>query len=192
MQIRHLCSIAAILLASLLLTGCYVTSTVAPANGGFDTRLAGTWAGLDEGKVAPGRFLYFSEGTKKKEPRMVLVSPEGVAVYDLRTVRSAKGGAFAVRTIMTDDKDDNDKQPPGFILGVYEFRGQNLWFNIFDSDKIGALVDAGKLKGNKSEGKYFDVTLTGSPEEITQFLLSPEAQAAVTGEGSTLGRRLRR
>ena len=187
MIIRRLCAIAAVFSAAVFLSGCYVMSTSAPKTDGFDQRLAGRWAGLNDGKVAPGRFIYFVEGTQKKEPRMVLVGAEGVAVYDLRTIRSGKGGIFAAKTIMTDDKDDT---PPGYVLGVYEIRGRNLWFNVFDSDKVGALVDAGKVKGTKSEGKYFDVTLTGSPEDVAAFIASPEARATVTGEGSILARRM--
>ena len=188
MLIRRLCSIAAVFCAAVFLSGCYVLSSVAPKADAFDTRLAGFWAGLDEGKPTPGTFLQFVEGTEKKEPRLVLTSPKGVAVYDLRTVRNGKGGAFAIKVIMTDDKDD---APSGYILGFYEVRGRDLWMTILDSDKVGALVDAGKVKGTKGEGKYFDVTLTGTPEEVAQFLASPEARAAVSadGKGTVIGRR---
>lgn len=175
-------------LAALLLQGCYVVSTVAPKTTGFDLRLIGFWTGMEDGKPS-ATVLQFVEGTEKNGPRLVATNPKGVAVLELRTLTlGARHGAFAARSIMSDG---DDSWPDGYVLGFYEFRGKDLWIDTMSSERVGALVDAGKVKGVKGKGQFFDVTLTGSPEEIAAFLASADARAATgDGEGSLFARRL--
>lgn len=186
MTLRQIC---VVLVASLLLTGCFVVSPVAPKTEGLDPRLTGFWAGVSDGKPT-GTILQFVEGSGKNEPRVVATHPKGVAVYDLRTLKtSAKGGAFAIRAIMSDDPDGT--LPEGYVLGFYELRGNTLWSDALNSADVGALVDAGKVKGVKGKGQFADVTLTGTPEEVAAFLASPEARAAAGGgEGTIFARRM--
>lgn len=188
MTIRRLCSIAAVFCAALVLSGCYVISTVAPATGGFDERLFGAWTGLNEkGKVEPGHFLHFIKGAEGKPARMVMISSDEISVYEVRTLAAGANRAFALKNIMTDK---GGEFPEGYLLGYYEIRGDRLAIRILDSDLVGALVDSGKVKGTKTTGQYFDVTLTGSPGEIAAFLASPEAFAATGPKALPFARRL--
>jgi len=191
MTIRRLCTALTLLCASVLLSACYVSSTVAPASDGLDERLAGPWVGLDEkGKVAPGAFLHFVKAKEKKPPRMIAVSPEGVEIYELHTVRTGAKGAFAAKRILAESEDDADKMSEDYVLGLYEFRGNRFAFSILSTEKVAALVDAGKVKGIKGTGTFFDVKLTGSPEELAAFLRSPEAAKAGAEKMRAIARKL--
>lgn len=186
-MLRRAGAIVAVVAAAFVLSACFVVSTVPPKTTGFDQRLIGFWEGLSDGKPT-GTILQFVEGTDKKEPRMIAAHARGIAVYDLRTLKAgARGGAFAARVMMSDDPDDNI--PDGYLLGLYEIRGNTLWISILNSADVGALVDAGKVKGVKTKGAFFDVTLTGTPEEIAAFLASPDARTSI-GEGTILARRM--
>lgn len=194
MQMRHLRSVIAAFVASVMLSGCYVYSTVPPAPNGpvVDERLVGTWVGLDEkGKPVANAFLHFIIPKDDGPFRMISSQTDDFGVFDLHTVKLPGRRAFAVRKVYPAAPagskvavDDNK-----YMLGVYDIRGDKLVIRILLPEKLRPFVHANKVKGIVEPGTYGDVTLTGSPDEVTRFLVSPEAEAAL-GETHTLARRL--
>jgi len=174
-----------------VLSACYVAAPAPPEGAGLDPALKGVWAGMEEnGKIKSGAFLHFVEAKEGKPPLMVAVDDTELEVYETFTLKlkgKAGIGAFAVRQILPADK---EKPKVEYVLGYYKITGDRLAISILDSDKVGAMVDAGKVKGEKTSGKYYDVSLTGTPAELASFLASPEASAAA-GTMQTIARRFR-
>jgi hypothetical protein len=190
MIIRRLCAIAAAFCAAILLSGCYVASESAPAGGALDDRLAGIWITVpDKDSDSKPGYMHFVRGKDGKPPRLVMANIEGVAILELHTLRLGdKGGAFATKAIFSDNEKDWDW--PGYLLGLYELRRERLFIRLLDEEKLVPLVDQGRLKGRKTDGKFFDVILTGTPDEVAAFLRSAEASTAARDDASLLARRM--
>jgi hypothetical protein len=197
MRLRHLYAVIATAVVSLLLSGCYVTSLVPPAKNGApdDARLVGTWYGLDEhGKHVADAFLHFIKPKDGGPMLMLATGTDEYTVYELHTVQLGANRFFAVRKLHTRDLDAGkapDKESKEFTLGAYDVRRDKLVMRLFDTDKIRAAVTAKRVKGEVEKGDFGGVTLTGTPEELSRFLASAEANGALE-ETRVLARRLPR
>lgn len=191
MSIRHALSVAASLIAALILTGCFVVAKNAPTGSGpiNDPRLVGTWQGLDnEGKEDPETFMHFLRKDEKKPLQLVWVDDDSYRVIEFTTMRIGNKNVFAAKiegpAEMLKDKD----VPAGYYLGFYEVNGNEMSFNLLETDKVSALIDKGLVKGVKPSEKYGVLTLTGSSADIAKFMGSPEAASAVLDEPARLRR----
>lgn len=196
MRLRHLYAVIATA-ASLLLSGCYVSSLVPPATRGApdDQRLIGTWYGLNEqGKPVTDAFLHFIKARDGAPMLMLVTGTDEYTVYELHTAQLGANRFFAVRKMHTRDLDAGrpaDKESKQFTLGAYDVRGDKLVMRLFNTDKLRAAVAAKRVKGElEPEGLGGGgITLTGSPDELARFLASAEANAALE-ESRVLARRL--
>jgi hypothetical protein len=77
------------------------------------------------------------------------------------------------------------------MLGVYDVQGDALVIRIFEPAKVRELVEARRVQGLAPTDAFAAVTLTGSPADVTRFLGSREAEAALS-KPLALARRLPR
>lgn len=195
MRMRHLFAVVATAIAALVLSGCYVYAVSPPAPNGpaFDDRLVGTWYGLDEhGKPVADAFLHFTKPKNGGPMHMLSTETDDYGVYELHTAQLRDKRAFAVRKLHPIDPERTkpENEYTKFMLGVYDLHGNALVIRVYDPEKLRAAIVAKKVKGTIDPGSFAAATLTGSPEEVTRFLGSPEADAALS-EPHTLARRLR-
>jgi hypothetical protein len=181
-MLRRAGALAALLIAAVVLSGCFVASTNAPVGSGpiNDERLVGAWRGFDaDDKKDAEAFLHFLRPDPDKPLRLVWVESNKFQVYELRTMVIGGRNVFAATIVEPKIEAEKDGMPLGYYIGFYEFRTPNdVLFHLLDAKKVGALIDSGKLKGIKPARQYDMTTLTGSPAELSKFLASPEAQAA--------------
>jgi hypothetical protein len=193
---RHLHAVVATAVAAFFLFGCNLYSLSPPAPNGpaFDDRLVGTWYGLDEhGKPVANAFLHFIKPKDGGPMHMVLTATDEYGVNELHTAQLPGKRAFAMRKLhpAADPEGTRSDEHTKFTLGVYAIRNNALVIRLYNPEKLRAAIDAKRVTGTIETGNYASATLTGSPEEVTRFLASPEADAAL-GEPFTLARRLRR
>ena len=192
MAFRRLFALAATVLAATLLTGCFVVSKNVPAGKAVnDERLLGAWMAIEkDGDVRDNTaYLHFQVQEDAKKPlRLVWVEDKNYQVYELITVRVGNKNVFAATLIAPDEAKKQKDMPAGYFLGFYEVTGNEADFQMLDSQKVGALIESGKLKGIKPPGKYDFATLIGSPNELAQFLTSPAADAARVDDPARLRR----
>jgi hypothetical protein len=192
---RHLSAVVATAVAALVLFGCSLESVSPPAPNGpaFDDRLLGTWYGIDErGKPRANAFLHFIKLKDGGGPMHMLLTETGdYGVFELHTAQLPGKRAFAMRKLHppADPEGTRSAEYTKFTLGVYDIRGNALVIRLYAPEKLRAAIDAKSVKGTIETGNFASATLTGSPEEVTRFLSSPEADAAL-GEPRTLARRL--
>lgn len=190
-MLRRAVSFAAVLIAAVTLSGCFVASQNLPAGTGItgDLRLVGTWRGFDAKDNTDGdAFLHFLKPDRDETLRLVWVEDRNYQLYEVRTVLIGKRNVFAAKLIGPAEAMKDDA-PQGWLLGFYDYQSADkLTFQLLDSEKVGELIAKGRLKGTRKPGKYEMATLTGSPAELSAFLASPDAQAARTDEPATLRR----
>ena len=189
-MLRRASTFAALLIAAVTLSGCFVISTNVPAGTGpvSDPRLVGTWRGLEgkDGKEGDA-FLHFQRPDDQTKPlRLVWAEDQKYVVYEFISRHVGQRDVFAARA--TGPADALKDTPNGYFLGFYEVQGDRATFHMLDAEKVGALIAKGKLKGSRPPGKYEMATLTGSPTELAAFLASPDAVAAQSDEPATLHR----
>lgn len=181
-MLRRAGALAALLIAAVVLSGCFVVSTNAPVGSGpiNDERLVGAWRGFDaDGKKDAEAFLHFLRPDPDKPLSLVWVEGNKFQVYELRTTAIGSRSVFAATIVEPKMEAQKDGMPLGYYIGFYEFKTPNhVLFHMLDAKKVGALIDSGKLKGIKPARQYDMTTLSGSPAELSKFLASPEAQAA--------------
>jgi hypothetical protein len=191
MTFRRACSVVAAMAVAMLLSACFTVSKNAPTGTGpiADERLIGAWRGLDsgDGKEADA-FLHFLKPDKDDPIKLVWVEDRNYQVYEVRTMQIGGKNVFAAKLLTPTAKGEGEF-PDGFYLGFYEFKNESeAKFWLLDSQKIGKLIESGKLKGTKAPGKYDIATLTGSPAELARFLASADADAARIDEPATIRR----
>jgi len=191
MTFRHACSVVAAVVAAFALSACFTISKNAPTGAGpiNDERLVGAWRGVDadSGKEEEDAFLHFQKPSDDAPLRLVWVEDRNYQVYEVRTMKIAGKNVFAAKLLTPLDKSD-DEIPDGYFLGFYDFKGDDIVFQLLDADKIGKLIEKGVVKGIKPARNYDMAQLTGSPEELARFLASPEADAARIDEPARLRR----
>jgi hypothetical protein len=179
--------------ALLVLSGCYVYATVPPAPNGpaIDERLVGAWIGLDEkGKPMPNAFLHFTKPKNGGPMHMVTTETDDFDVFELHVANAGGLRIFAVRELPTGpDPAPASPDPSKYVLGAYEIRGDALVIRVFDPTKVRPAVVERRVTGKAESGDFASVALTGSPDEITKFLATPEANAALS-EPRTIARRV--
>ena len=182
MTFRHACSMAALVVAAFMLSGCFVVSKNLPTGSGpiNDERLVGAWRGFDaDDQKDAEAYLHFLRPDADKPLRLVWVEGDKFQVYEVRTMVIGGKNVFAATIVEPKMEAEKDGMPAGYYLGFYEFKNENyLVFHLLDAKKVGELIDKGTVKGTKPPREYDMTTLTGSPAELTRFLASPEAQAA--------------
>jgi hypothetical protein len=192
MTIGKVFALCAAVCAALVLTGCFVVSKNLPAGQAVnDERLIGTWMAVDEGggTADDSPFLHFQKPTDAGRPlRLVWVEDNGYQVYDLVTLRIGAKHVFAAKLTGPEEVTAKKEMPTGYYLGFYEVTGTEAVFQLLDSEKIGALIGKGAVKGIKPPRKYDFATLTGSPQELARFLASPQADAARVEDATRLRR----
>ena len=189
-MVRRAAALAAIILTTLALTGCFVVTKNVPAGQPvLDGRLIGTWRGLDdEGAKETEAFLSFQKYDDHKPLRLVWVEGKGYQLYDVITMRIANRNVFVATLTGPEEALKEKDMAAGHFIGFYELAGDSLRFWPLDSEKIGKLIQAGKLKGSRGPGKWEMATLTGTPQELAAFLASPDALAAQIDEPAKLRR----
>jgi hypothetical protein len=178
-----------LMIASFVLSGCYVYATVPPAPNGpaFDDRLVGAWFGLDEkGKPVPNAFLHFTKPKDKGPMHMVSAETDDYDVFEVHTAQASSKRVFAVRKIAARVRAETEPDADKYVLGAY---GDTLVIRVFEPDKLRDAVAASRVRGTAGTGNFASVTLTGSPDEVIRFLASPEADAALS-KPHPLARRL--
>lgn len=189
-MLRRAFAAVTVALAALALAGCFVVTTNIPAGQAiFDIRLIGTWRGLDdEGTKETGAFLSFQRIDDGPRLRLVWVEDRNYQVYDVVTLRIANRNVFAATLTGPAEALKEKDMTAGHFIGFYDLKGDRLQFAPLDSEKIGKLIQQGKLKGSRGPGKWEMATLTGSPDELARFLASPDALAAQIQEPAMLRR----
>lgn len=189
MNIRRTLSVVLVSCAALLLSGCFVTSVNLPAGNGpmNDQTLVGDWRGIDadSGKDAE-IFIHIQDPDQAKPLRVLFVEGRDYQVYDLRTVIVGSRKVFTAKLVSPPKA--GGEVPPGYFLGFYEVKGNEMTFSLLDSEKVGKLISQGKVKGTAGKARYDLAQLTGSPAELSRFLSSPEAWAARVDEPTRLRR----
>jgi hypothetical protein len=190
MTFRRACAVVAAIAAALVLSACFTVSKNAPTGTGpiNDERLVGAWRGVDadDGKEADA-FLHFQKPDDEKPLRLVWVEDRSYQVYDVTTMVIGGKNVFAAKLLTPLEK--TDEIPDGFYLGFYEFKSPGeARFWLLDAEKVGKLIESGKVKGVRPPGKYDMATLTGSPAELARFLASADAQAARIDEPAAIRR----
>jgi hypothetical protein len=125
---------------------------------------------------------------------MLSTATDDYTVYELHTVQLGATRFFAARKMHAPDLDAGkgaNKESKEFALGAYDIRGDKLVIRLFDTDKLRTAVAARRVQGTEEKGAFGGVTLTGSPQELSRFLASAEAHAALD-ETRVLARRLPR
>lgn len=181
-MLRRAGALAALLIAAVVLTGCFVVSKNLPAGSGpiADERLIGAWRGLDaeDGKEADA-FLHFLKPDRDEPFKLVWVEDRNYQVYEVHTMQIGGKNVFAAK-ILTMPEGKEGEIPEGYYLGFYDVKSADeVVFHLLDAKKVGELIERGRVKGIKPPRQYDWATLTGSPEEIARFLASPEAAAAL-------------
>ena len=189
-MLRRAASLALAVIAALTLTGCFVVAKNIPAGQAqIDTRLIGTWRGLDDdGRKETEAFLSFQKYDDKRPLRLVWVEDKGYQIYDVITMRIANRNVFAATLTGPAEALKEKDMSAGHFIGFYDVAGDRLQFSLLDSEKIGKLIEQGKLKGLRKPGKWEMATLTGSPQELAAFLASADALAAQMDEPAKLRR----
>lgn len=191
MTFRHACSVVAAVVAAFALSACFTISKNAPTGTGpiNDERLVGAWRGVDadSGKEEDDAFLHFQKPSDDAPLRLVWVEDRNYQVYEVRTMKIGGKNVFAAKILTPFDKTDSEI-PDGYFLGFYDFKGDDVVFQLLDADKIGKLIEKGVVKGIKPARNYDMAQLTGSPEELARFLASPAADAARVDEPARIRR----
>lgn len=189
-MLRRAASLALVIAAALALAGCFVVAKNIPAGpAGIDTRLVGTWRGIDtEDKKDSDAFLSFQKYDDAKPLRLVWVEDRSYQVYDLITMKIANRDVFVATLTGPEEALKEKDMTAGRFIGFYEVAGDKLRFWPLDSEKIGKLIEQGKVKGQRPPGKWEMATLTGTPQELAAFLASPDAQAARIDDPARLRR----
>jgi hypothetical protein len=181
-----------VLAAAVFLSGCYVATKNLPAGNGqiADERLIGAWQALDEdGKPSnDATFLHFLKPADGKPLLMVLVDDHSSTTYEMHTIAIGNKQMFAIKPLNSTSGDD--KPETNYILGYYDVKGADVFFNLLDPKKLKTIVAAGKLKGIAEEKDYGKVTLTGSPQELTAFFASTDPATLIGGEKPAHARRV--
>lgn len=192
-MLRRAATFAAVLIAALTLSGCFVVATNVPAGSGpiNDPRLEGAWRGVEtDSSNASDAFFHFQRYDEQKPLRLVWVEGKDLQIYDLITRHVGKRDVFAATLVGPAEQLAKMKpdEPRGYFIGFYEVTGDKVTFHLLDAKKVGALIAARKLKGVGPKGEYDSATLTGSSAELAAFLASPDAEAAQAKEPATLRR----
>jgi hypothetical protein len=177
--------------ATLLLGGCYVATKNLPAGAEFiDTQLVGAWEALNEDGKPSGdaTFLHFLKGDEGKPLTVVMVDDHSANTYEMRSIKLGKRQVFALKPLTSTTHEPQSET--NYILGFYEVKGPDLSFNLLDAKKLKALVEANKVKGVAEKSDYGKVTLTGSPQEVADFLANADLATIVGGEKPARARRL--
>ncbi len=191
MTFRRACSVVAAIAAAVLLSACFTISKNLPAGTGpiNDDRLVGAWRGVDgDSGTDADAFLHFQKPDDNAPLRLVWVEDRNYQVYEVRTMQIGGKNVFAAKLLTPLDKTDGEI-PEGYYLGFYEFKSPGeVKFWLLDADKVGKLIESGKVKGVKPPRSYDITTLTGSPTELARFLASADGDAARIDEAATIRR----
>ena len=178
--------------AAVVLSGCYVATKNLPAGNGpiADERLIGAWQALDENgqPSKDATFLHFVKSGEDKPLFMVMIDDHVSATYEMHTINVGNKQMFAVRGLSSTNGEE--KPEINYILGYYEVKGADLYFNLLDPKKVKALVHSGKLKGVAEDKDYGKVTLSGSPQELASFFASTDPATLIGGEKPAHARRV--
>jgi len=180
MTFQRACSFVLVALTAVALSGCFVVSKNLPAGEEkTDERLVGAWRGFDkDDQEDADAFLHFLKPDRDEPLKLVWIEDRNYQVYEVHTFVIGAKNVFAAKLLTPFKEDGDDEIPDGYYLGFYDVNGDEVVFSMLDSEKVSALITAGKIKGEPALRKYDIVTLTASPAELAAFLASPEAQAA--------------
>ncbi len=193
MRLQQMRAVFAAIVLSIALSGCYVYAVAPPAPNGpiVDERLIGAWYGINEkGETVPNAFLHIVKSKNGSPMHVVAAETDDHSVYELHIANASGKRVFAVRKVhplSTAPSEDATK----FMLGVYDVQGDALVIRIFEAAKVRELVEARRVQGLAPTDAFAAVTLTGSPADVTRFLGSREAEAALS-KPLALARRLPR
>jgi hypothetical protein len=176
---QRLGPLAALAVAALTLSACFVTSVNRVDGTGVDAdpALIGTWRGLDEdGKIEKDVFLHVIAHKTGEGLGLALIDKDSFMIMDGTTVQAGPH-----RYLNTTFKDmpgtsNEDRALMGLHIVKYEVKGKalNLW--LLDSIKVTDAVEDGKIKGKvEGTGMTKSVRLTASPEELNAFFSKPDA-----------------
>lgn len=181
---------------SITLSGCFVYTAAPPAPNGptVDERLVGAWYGINEkGETVPNAYLHITKPKQGGPMHVVAAETDDHSVYELHLAQAAGKRIFAVRKAhpLSTAPNGPSEESTKYMLGVYDIQGDALVIRVFEPDKVRELVEARRVQGLTPTGAFASVTLTGSPGDVTRFLGSREADAALS-KPLALARRLPR
>jgi len=184
---------------ALLLAGCVTSKNPIGQTVGFkpDPALIGVWTGQQEGKKdAPLFTVYFLPKKDGDMTALAIGLPSandegGWTAIDLKVATLGATRFMSAREILDDGVAPKDM--PDYTLLLYRFRDDNtLMIYDLDRQKIGALVDSGKLAGKaeKSDTKneWDDVLITADSIALDAFMKTPQAAALFSGKPMVLHR----
>jgi hypothetical protein len=189
--------ICTVLGLALLLAGCVTSKNPIGQTVGFkpDPALIGVWTGRnDDKKDAPIFTIYF---LPKKDGDMTALAvglpsandEGGWTAIDLKVAMLGATRFMSAREVLDDG--GAPKEMPDYTLLLYRF-GDDDTLMIYDLDrqKIGALVDSGKLAGKaqKGDNEWDDVLITADSTSLDAFMKTPQAAALFSGKPMVLHR----
>lgn len=175
--------------ATLLLSGCFVTSRQLPAGQGpiNDDAIVGDWRSYDaDDRKDEDVFIHIQKPDPAKPLRIVFIEAKEYNIYEMVTTQTGAHKVFSARVL--EPKKAVDESHGGSFLGYYEAKGNELRFWLLDADKVSALIKAGKVRGNPGKAKYDFAELTANPVELGRFLASDEGWNARVSEPTLLHR----
>lgn len=196
MRLQQMRAVFAAIALSIMLSGCYVYAVAPPAPNGpaIDEALVGAWYGVNEkGETVPNAFLHIIKPKDGGPMHVVATETDDHSVYELHLAQASGKRVFAVRKVyptMPAGPNGPSDEATKYMLGVYDTKGDALTIRVFEPEKMRDLVNARRVQGIAPTGAFASVTLTGSPADVTRFLGSREAEAALS-KPLTLARRLR-
>jgi len=180
-----------VLAAAILLSGCYVATQNLPAGSGppVDDRLIGAWRALDnDGKpTSEATYLHFVK-TGDTSLTLVLVDNDALTTYDMKSIKVGSRVVFAIKPLTSSKPVEVEEK--NYILGFYDVKGDDLFFNLLDAKKFKVLVDTHKIKGMSGPKDYDKVTLSASPQELAAFLANTDVKALIGDDKPARAHRL--
>lgn len=176
---RRAGALAALTVAALTLSACFVTSVHRVDGTGVDAdpALIGTWRGLDEdGKVEKDVFLHVIGHKSGEGLGLALIDKNSFMILDGTTVQAGPyrylNATFKEIPGMTGE----DRALLGLHIIKYEVKGRTLHLSLMDSTKVADAIEDGALKGKvEGSGLSRTVRLTASSEELNAFFSKPQS-----------------
>lgn len=173
-------AMAALTLAALTLSACFVTSVnrVDGSGADADPALIGTWRGLDsDGKIEKDVFLHVIAHKSGEGLGLALIDKDSFMILDATTVRAGPNRYLNATFKDMPGMSDDDRAVLGLHIIKYEVKGRIMSFRLMDSSEISDAIQSGKLKGTiEGSGMSKSVRLTATSEELTTFFSKPDAE----------------
>jgi hypothetical protein len=177
--VRRARALAAIMLAAVALSGCFVTSVNRVDGTGVDAdpAMIGTWRGLDDdGKVDKSVFLHVIAHKTGEGLGLALIDKDSFMILDGTTVQAGPHRYLNATFKDMPGTSNEDRALMGLHIIRYEVRAKKLSLWLLDTREVTEAVESGAIKGQiEGSGMSKSVRLTASSEELTAFFSKPDA-----------------